>query len=56
MTCKLDENCVFSDQQPVCDRAAVCCTEKLAKKDKKIALLKKQIKYLGNIIAARDED
>ena len=40
MTCKLDKDCVFANQQPECDRVQLCCNEKLAVKDAEIAALK----------------
>lgn len=39
MTCELNEDCVFGDQQPECDRVQICCNEKLAAKDAEIANL-----------------
>jgi hypothetical protein len=40
MTCPLDKDCVFANQQPECDRVQLCCNEKLAVKDAEIATLK----------------
>jgi hypothetical protein len=42
MTCKLDENCPFSDQTPTCERVEHCCLDKLAVKDAEIAKLKSE--------------
>lgn len=43
MTCKLDKDCVFGDQQPECERVQICCKEKLAVKDESIDELTKNL-------------
>jgi hypothetical protein len=39
MPCKLDKDCVFSNQKPECERVQICCEDKLAVKDAEIASL-----------------
>ena len=50
MTCPLDKDCVFANQQPECDRVQLCCNERLAVKDKEIAELTKSLKIANDMV------
>lgn len=54
MPCKLDKDCVFSDQKPECERVQICCNEKLAVKDAEINRLRS--KLIGLARKHRDFD
>ena len=57
MACKLDKDCVFSDQTPECDRVQVCCNEKLAVKDGRInGLLETLILTMDMLLELRTDE